>query len=379
MHTYLLEPTGPLVFRSGKPFGTGSRDGANFPWPSSIAGALRTALMDADGMKGEDTLQVAVGGPFLLRSTARGSCLYVPKPADALALLDEHDQAGLHRLRPGRLPQGVGADLPQGLAPVVLAQDAPHSKPQKLARFWPLDAVLAWDRGETVDLEELKREPAPLANTDTRTQVVIDRSSLAARDGGLFQVQGLDFGAVRRTADGMGGYSKETWRLAARFAGALDARLLHLGGERRTAWLERANAAPLGLPKAHAEMLRDAPRLALTLLTPAPLSAGWKPAWLDDGLVGEFPAVAGLRLKLVACALERWQGVSGWDLAKGQPKAARKAAPAGSTYWFDIVGRPAGDWPAALWLASLCDEAQTRRDGWGLVLPRAGFAIDFAL
>ena len=47
MNTYLIEPLAPLVFRSGKPFGSQSAaDGANFPLPSSMAGMLRTVTAD---------------------------------------------------------------------------------------------------------------------------------------------------------------------------------------------------------------------------------------------------------------------------------------------------------------------------------------------
>ena len=67
----------------------------------------------------------------------------------------------------------------------------------------------------------------------------------------------------------------------------------------------------------------------------------------------------------------RWQPHSGWDLATQQPRATRKLIPAGAVYWCEIL---AGLTPAALeplWLASLCDDPQDGRDGFGLALPAA--------
>jgi CRISPR-associated protein Cmr3 len=109
--------------------------------------------------------------------------------------------------------------------------------------------------------------------------------------------------------------------------------------------------------------------LTLTLLTPAIFAAGYRPDWLDEDLQGEPPGVAGLRLQLVAAALERWQPHSGWDLAEQAPRATRKLVGAGATYWFRLLDEPDDGALASLWLASLCDDEQDRRDGYGLALP----------
>ena len=113
----------------------------------------------------------------------------------------------------------------------------------------------------------------------------------------------------------------------------------------------------------------QARRPCLTLLTPGVFSAGYRPGWLDHALTGSPPAAPGLKLRLRAAALERWQPHSGWDLAQRQPRPTRKLVPAGATYWFDVLDACDKDSLAALWLASLCDEQQDRRDGFGLALP----------
>ncbi|EQD59245.1 CRISPR-associated Cmr3 family protein, partial [mine drainage metagenome] len=45
----------------------------------------------------------------------------------------------------------------------------------------------------------------------------------------------------------------------------------------------------------------------------------------------------GVSARLVCAAVPRAQVVSGWDLARRAPKAALRAAPAGSVYWFDAT------------------------------------------
>ena len=124
-----------------------------------------------------------------------------------------------------------------------------------------------------------------------------------------------------------------------------------------------------GPPDGWLERLRHAGGLCLTLLTPGVFSAGYRPGWLDDGLTGSPPEAPGLTLRLRAAAVARWQPHSGWDLARGRPRPARKLAPAGATYWFEVLGACDADNAAALWLASVCDEPQDRRDGFGLALP----------
>jgi CRISPR-associated protein Cmr3 len=123
------------------------------------------------------------------------------------------------------------------------------------------------------------------------------------------------------------------------------------------------------MPEFHAQTLQYSKGIAITLATPALFSGGWKPGWLDENLLGEVPGIPGLHLRLRAAAIERWHGLSGWDLKQKTPKLARKAVAAGATYWFEIIGTPPAGWEQALWLATLSDQPQDRRDGFGLTIP----------
>jgi CRISPR-associated protein Cmr3 len=372
MKTYQIEPMAPLVFRSGRPFGEGSRDGANFPWPSSLAGLLRTVAMDeadwlATKLSDEQhhaLMAMPAAGPILARRENSIITPLLPKPADALYLLKD-EKIALFHLAPGAYPAGSGSDLPDDLAPVVLEAGAPKSKPQKGAEFWPLNTVLAWRRGEQVEYSDLPKETdKPLA--DTRSSVAINRKFFASATGKLFQIQGLDFSHARQAK---GGFDAHDWLLLARFSKTLMTQGVTLGGERRLSWLTQTEADPLLLPAEHAAALAQSKGVAITFATPALFAGGWKPGWLNAGLEGDVPGIPGLRLRLKAAAIERWQGLSGWDLKTQKPKLARKAVAAGATYWFEIAGTPPAGWEESLWLAPLSDHPQDRLDGFGLAIP----------
>jgi CRISPR-associated protein Cmr3 len=66
------------------------------------------------------------------------------------------------------------------------------------------------------------------------------------------------------------------------------------------------------------------------------LGGGWLPRGLSRGADGGLRlALPGLDARLICAAVPRGQTVSGWDLARGRPKAAQRAVPAGSVYWLE--------------------------------------------
>ena len=118
--------------------------------------------------------------------------------------------------------------------------------------------------------------------------------------------------------------------------------------------------------------------LRLTLLTPALFANGHLPGWLSANpangrLSGQPPGCPDLNLTLRAVASHGWQAVSGWDLAKQQPRAARKALKAGAVLWFtlDHPAQLSAEALRPLWTQPLSDHPQDQRDGFGLALPAA--------
>ena len=105
-------------------------------------------------------------------------------------------------------------------------------------------------------------------------------------------------------------------------------------------------------------------RARVLLTTPALFPEGWRLPGVDaDGRIN-WP---GLTARLVCAAVPRAEVVSGWDLALRQPKAAERAAPAGSVYWLEDLDttpealRKLAD--GGLWLGD-DQNAQRRAEGY---------------
>lgn len=365
----LLEPLAPLICRSGRPFDDqAGPDGARFPPPSTVAGSLRTGWARQTGRPfGPHLMDLSAVGPLLARPDGQGGLrLYAPKPADAL-YFGTGDRARCVRCAPATFPAGSGADLPEGLLPVRLTQDE-EEKPGKGPAWWAWEDLLAFRSGKDLNHGQLSQRGWSPPAGDRRTHVAIDRETLAARSGQLFQTEGLDFSPP----DGLADDPSSGLRLLVRCAEPLAAALVHLGGERRLVRLEPCpESAWPQPPEGWVSSIEAAGGLSLTLLTPGLFGTGYRPGWLDDRLQGSPPEAPNLRLRLRAVALDRWQPHSGWDLAAQRPRAGRKLVPAGAVYWFDVFEEPSREDLSALWLASLCDHPQDRRDGFGLALPAA--------
>lgn len=359
-----LEPTGPVIVRSGRPFdGQAGPDAARFPPPSTIAGCLRTAWARETGQDfGLHLRALAVAGPLLL---GRSNQVLVPKPTDA-RYLGTGDAASCSRAEPRAFEGGSGSDMPDGLTPVQLPRPQ-EGKPGTGPSWWSLSDLLDFRSGADTALAELTKRGWSPGPGDRRTHVGISRERGAAEEGRLFQTEGLVLDGGRSGDAGNCGL-----RLLARVDKPLGSALAHLGGERRLAALEPLDPsiwpAP---PRGWLRDIADAGSLSLTLLTPGIFRAGYRPGWLDEKLIGAPPGVPGLTMKLRAAATEHWQPHSGWDLAAGRPRPTRKLAPAGSTYWFEILAGANEETLAPLWLANISDCEQDRLDGFGLALPSA--------
>ncbi|MBL8483894.1 MAG: hypothetical protein JNJ60_16985 [Rhodocyclaceae bacterium] len=387
LHTVMLEALAPLVFRSGKPFGSQyGADGAAFPLPSSAAGLLRTLHADQagapfDAKNAEQLRELSCQGPLLARRRhGKRLQFLLPRPADALYMRDGDNRRVL-RLEPRPLAADCGCDLHPALLPLQMQQTM-AGKPADGPQFWALEHLTAWQAGKDVDYTDLKAAGQQALADEVRTHVGLDDHSLASDEGLLFQTGGIDLAPARVASGGIdlapacvasGGWGDAELVFIARTSASVAPTLATFGGERRLSRLSAAPdnswpVAPAGLDAA----IRAAGGLCLTLATPAIFSGGHIPGWLDaDTLEGSPPGMPGLRLRLRAAAVERWLPVSGWDLQRNSPKAMRKAVAAGAVYWFQIIAASPPDIAAKLWLAPLSDHLQDARDGFGLALPAA--------
>ena len=358
-----LEPLAPIIVRSGRPsLGQTSADPARFPPPSTVAGCLRTAWARATGQPfGPKLAQLPVAGPLLL---TRDDRVLAPKPADAM-YFGHGDSAHCVRAEPRPFSDGCGADLPGDLLPVQLAE-APGGKRGDGPAWWSWRDLLGFRDGEIATFAKLCSNGWIPPPGDRRTHVTINPDTSAASAAQLFQTEGLDLDASDCSQDASAG----GLRLLARCGEPLSEGLVHLGGKRRLAALAPEPEPTWPVPPPDwLRKIAAARGLCLTLLTPGVFSAGYRPAWLDASLIGNPPNAPALRLQLRAVAVDTPQVHSGWDLAKRQPRPSRKLAGPGATYWFRILDGADPETLGTLWLTSVSDLEQDRRDGFGLALP----------
>ncbi len=386
MNNYLITPLAPLVLRGGKPVDANTGDDVLvFPQPSTLAGALRGAyaiqanedfatqreIIEKRAAKGP--LLAAVNGTQITPLFAKPNDVFYSKPNTD----DKHDLR-LHRLVPQAVQANEGSDLPAGLQPVFFQQPT-KSKPVTGVAWWTQENMTRWLCAEMPGTKTDKQGISNIKTnalgfmqlpTDVRYHVALDRKTLASEPGLLYQSAGRDFAALRAE---QGGWQAEHYALLAQFEESIEHGTLRVGGEGRLSALTAGDAWPQ-MPERLRQALRGkkhkgVKHLRLILQTPALFKAGWRPDWLDEHtLTGEHPCIAGLQLKLCAAAVERWQAISGWDMRHNKPKAVRRLVPAGSVYWFEVIGNTFKDWDK-LWLSSLCEDENDRNNGFGLAVP----------
>lgn len=387
-----LEPLDVLFLRGNKLFGDPGSFGESLvpPWPSVAAGAMRSRmLVDA----GVDPAAFARGeaehpelgvpdrpGSFAVtafrlarrrRDDGRVEVLIQP-PADLVVSEDEAGQPGVRALAPTDLTrvEGLACSAPLPLLPVLAETE--RSKPG--GGYWLTEA--GWKKylaGSVPagDAELVKSDA--LWKLDHRVGVGLDADTRRAADGRLFSMQAVSM--IKRGH--RVGRDKQTGKpLLADYdvgfiVGVTGAQpptdgTVRLGGDGRAASMcIAANASPLP----DYEAIAKARRCRLVLGTPGLFADGWLPTGAtrhEDGSL-RFE-LHGVRGRIACAAVPRAEVVSGWDLAKGEPKAAKRAAPAGSVYWMELDEGVAADTlrklaESGLWREP-CEDAQRRAEGF---------------
>lgn len=322
------------------------------PWPSTIAGLVRTRIgTDGTGkfnLTVEEARRIAVRGPLLAQLNRDGSVeeYLLPAPRDCTWhwLGDRRDQIERRRLTPQRAPAGCETDLGHQQL-VGFTGETPRGKAVFGPMFWRWKDLRQWLLAPPLPGKVEKLAAAfghgPFIH-ERRTHVAIDPGTQTVSEGQLFSTDGLRFTAREE-------------RLAITFVcedGRLEGGGAQCGGERRLSFLRKGRDIWPSYPQ-ELEVATD--RLArVVLLTPAIFGQGFTPT-----------EVKGARV--VACAVPRAEVISGWDLEHNGPKATRRMAPAGSVYWVQLAqGLDARRWAMEVWMQCISDAEQDRLDGFGL-------------
>lgn len=387
---YLIESLAPLVFRSGKPFGSvASAQDATFPLPSATAGMIRAMQIEQHAGQYQDyqgrlnhedyqkILSIQSQGPFLVRFNPDhldDYTILVPKPANALYFESREDKkTHLVRLAPNAFnSERCGSDLPTGLLPVQMQKNL-KGKPQSGVTYWTLEHFLGWQQGQEFSFESIEATGLKTLAIDIRTHVKIDSTSASSEDGKLFQTASLDLNHQLQGQRIAGKkWDDERYGFVVFTEQQLTQDLATLGGERRLSYFKPVKSTQYLKPSDDLlEKINQNKGFSLSLLTPAVFENGYLPAWLDQNtLCGKLPQ-SDVEVKLESVAIDRWLPVSGWDSIVWKPKATRKAVGAGAVYWFSLMTQMDEETLQQLWAQPISDHSQDRNDGFGVAIVSA--------
>jgi CRISPR-associated protein Cmr3 len=335
--------------------------------------------------------------------------LAVPAPLDASVHMEDGHPT-VHAARPvstggarGAMVVGSAVDLTW----LGVARHEVAGKPVDGLRWWPWDAFERWlvdrtiedatpiwtlnGRAETEATYPMRLERCTHpVNEETRVHVRIDDgrgaagtnlNARVAAEGQLFTTRRVIFNEELESSlvvwldDDRGATTGTDW--------------LTIGGERGLARVEAADLAEPVMPTEVARRIAESGRFRLVCLTPALFSRGWVPDWLENQggrLRGALPGRRGNSpgpiVELEAACVERPIAVSGFRLgagAGGLEAPARRAAPAGSVWYFRLAndsGDAAGvlaERLSAWWWDSMSDDEDDRKRGFGLAAVGTGF------
>jgi CRISPR-associated protein Cmr3 len=332
-HHRFIEPLDVLFLRGNKLFGDPGSFGESLvpPWPSVVAGALRSAMLANEGVDLAAFANNQIGhpllgtperpGPFaiagftLARRVAEGRVETLHAlPSDLIVEADDQGRAAVPRLlRPVAPAAGLLSSAPLALWPALAQQE--RRKP--VSGLWLAQPGWAdYLAGRTPKAEHLVMAD-DLWKFEPRVGVGLDSATRRAADGRLFTVQAVAF-------------NRDVGFLAT-VAGAEPPAtgVLRLGGDGRGAAVQGVRHEPARIDLA---AISKARRARIVLTTPGLFPDGWQLPGVGSQQRVQWP---GLSARLVCAAVPRGDVVSGWDIAARCPKTAEQAAPAGSVYWLD--------------------------------------------
>jgi len=340
MTTILIEPLDVLILRGNKLFADAGSHGEALmpPWPSVVAGALRSRMLADAGIdpaafaSGEARLDKAIAlslgsvdKPGTFRIAHFGLCRQIgtEKPARFEPLLplpadlgiDQHDQATA--LQPTKLHQALASSYPLPLIPTLRQPEA--GKPK--SGLWLTAAgITAWQQGQP--LQKCTGHwlvSSELWTLDPRLGIALEAGKGTVAESQLYTSEAITL--------------KPGVAFFAQLQGAErvvpQVGLLRFGGDGHAA---RIYSAECALPRLDSATLARAGRFRLLLTSPGIFPEGWQLPGLDEQQRWHFH---GASAHLVCAAVPRLETVSGWDVARQQPKPALRVAPAGSVYWLD--------------------------------------------
>ncbi len=360
---FVVHALGPMLFRDGRPFGSEADEARAqslpIPTPATVAGLFRTTIGNLAGLDWSQPAGVALAQRITLGRTrfdvsplTGGDTSAVRAPLSA-PVLDTGEDPVLEDLVPQPLPVGARTSLPAGLLPLLSTR---QGKPARGYEWWSGRSLEQWLCGELPGVPESLAPPL----SEECVQIATVGGSKVAEKGMLYTI---DY-RLWESRDENKPLSRWTLRARVQVPDELvrehplpeegtrvDA---YLGGERRPVVIEVAEKKPWGPGEHLVEAVSASTRIKLYLETPALFTGGWRPGWCDHPET-LHPALAGAML--VGAAVGRQVPVSGWSYERTTwgKKPIRWAAPAGSTYFFELPAPLGAEEITKMWDTPVCD------------------------
>lgn len=338
-----IQPQDVWMFRDAKPFTAGQSFIARSvfpPYPPTLQGAIRTQVIEESsvdwakfGSRQDESLiqkigapgtrnghpatlgNFAIRGPFVGKRGKKNEVkLLVPLPLDLQ--VSTGDEPTITLYRPDSQPSFETYPPFVGWHPLTPGEKANISLTEN-----DYDEDEWW-----LDIE----------NFETYLQGKLPTQVIRSEEVYRYEARiGLAMEHGRRTAKDEHLYHAEFVRpsenigLLAEIGSDLlpDRGFIGLGGEARAAYYEKVQFQQ---PKSTIKP----GRLKVILLTPAYFSNGWQPTYQD------WSVWVGPNAQLVSIALGRPTLISGWDVARNQPKPLHHFVPSGSIYYFENATPP---------------------------------------
>lgn len=372
---FALVPRDGIFCKDGRGWHTsasGRGHGLDWPWPSTVLGALRTAWGRAEEARTgqlfgpqawrERTAALRLERTLVMRRQPGASWTRThrvwPVPSDAL-WLEGHTE--VRRLEPAPLSlPTLGRDDDEARETMWVPRLDDAAKPLSAPRWWSNESFEAWLVGRSVPA----RRAGSAFDLPRRVQVRvgIQPEKLTADEGVLFSHD------VVETLDG-----ESEWAIGAEVIQPNGdmASIATLGSDSRLAAVEALPEQVFDPPTVLLDAFRPGSYgIRLVVVSPARFEQGWLPDGLDRrgsefrGRVGPLKDEVVLRAAMVPRPIH----VSGWDMAAGVPKPTARMVPPGAVYFFERPdGRHFGEGDVrSLWLAAI---GARNDEGFGRVVP----------
>lgn len=353
-----IEPLDVMLFRDGKPFSAGEDVIAASifpPSPSTFYGAIRTMILTQQNFAFQTRGQIKNKQNFInqIDSLTKDLCIigpfiadesyfeYFPLPKDVIQIKGEDKYA---QLKPSSL--------------LNLKSDLSTNPLWIKTRY---DEYIEEGKGFISD-SELKRylegkgvsqpiEPDEIFQREDRVGIKKSSSTKTTEEGFFYIVEYIRLNSQN-------GFSGFTLDIESNTE-LPEEGFLRLGGEARGASYKKIPDRAWS-DDAIKEMVNKTRLFKLYLLTPSIFNEGWIAEWM---LKGEKD---GLRFRLVSACVGKPIHIGGFDIVEDKPKPMRKAVPAGSVYFFELVDGEVGELFKAFQFKSISDEKQN--EGFGITL-----------